>query len=74
LKEEEADILVNAFKDIYQLVFDQEIVAIRSGKEGSSWISPQQLDSLTRRHLRESFRAVASIQASFEYQWESRLS
>jgi len=74
LKEDEADILVNVFKDIYQLVFDQEIDAIRSGKEGSSWISPQQLDSLTRRHLRESFRAVASIQASFEYQWELRLS
>jgi CBS domain-containing protein len=64
LKEDEADILVNVFKDIYQLVFDQEIGAIRSGKEGSSWISPQQLDSLTRRHLRESFRAVASILAS----------
>ena len=74
LKEDEADILVNAFKDIYQLIFEQEITSIRSGKEGSSWISPQQLDSLTRRHLRESFRAVAAIQNRIQSVWESRVS
>ena len=73
LKDEEADILINAFKDIYQLVFEEEIAAIRSGREGSSWISPQHLDSLTRRHLRESFRAVAAIQTRFQNEWESRL-
>ena len=74
LKEDEADVLVNAFEDIYQLVFEQEIEAIRGGKEGSSWISPQNLDSLTRRHLRESFRAVASIQNRIQSEWESRVS
>jgi len=74
LKEDEADVLVNAFKDIYQLIFEQEIEAIRGGKEGSSWISPQSLDSLTRRHLRESFRAVAEIQNRIQSEWESRLS
>ncbi len=74
LKEDEADILVNAFKDIYQLIFDQEIASIRSGKEGSSWISPHSLDSLTRRHLRESFRAVAAIQNRIQAEWESRVS
>ena len=73
LKEEEADILINAFKDIYQLVFEAEIAAIRGGREGSSWISPQNLDSLTRRHLRESFRAVSAIQTRFYNEWESRL-
>lgn len=73
LKNEEGDILINAFKDIYQLVFEQEIAAVRSGGEGSSWVSPQHLDSLTRRHLRESFRAVASIQGSFQSEWQSRL-
>jgi CBS domain-containing protein len=72
LKEEDGEILINAFKDIYQLVFDNEIAAIRNGNEASSWISPDQLDSLTRRHLRESFRAVASIQANIQYEWESR--
>ena len=74
LKEDEADILVNAFKDIYQLIFEREIVSIRSGEEGSSWISPQDLDSLTRRHLRESFRAVAAIQNRIQSEWESRVS
>ena len=73
LKEEEADILINAFKDIYQLVFEAEIAAIRSGREGSSWISPHNLDSLTRRHLRESFRAVSAIQTRFYNEWETRL-
>ncbi len=73
LREEEADILINAFKDIYQLVFEAEIVAIRGGREGSSWISPQSLDSLTRRHLRESFRAVSAIQTRLHNEWETRL-
>ena len=74
LKEDEADILGTAFKDICQLIFEQEIMSIRSGKEGSSWISPQNLDSLTRRHLRESFRAVAAIQNRIQSEWESRVS
>lgn len=74
LKDEESDVLVGAFKDIYQLVFEQEVEAIRSGREGSSWISPQHLDSLTRRHLRESFRAVAAIQTRIQGEWETRLS
>ena len=73
LREEEADILINAFKDIYELVFEAEIAAIRGGREGSSWISPQSLDSLTRRHLRESFRAVSAIQTRFHNEWETRL-
>ena len=73
LKDEEADILVNAFRDIYQLVFETEIAALRSGQEGSNWISPAHLDSLTRRHLRECFRAVATIQTRFDNEWESRL-
>ena len=73
LKEDEAGILTTAFEDIYQLIFEQEIMSIRSGKEGSSWISPQNLDSLTRRHLRESFRAVAAIQNRIQGEWESRV-
>lgn len=73
LDAEEADILINAFKDIYQLAFENEIESIRQGREGSSWISPQDLDALTRRHLRESFRAVASIQTRFQNEWQSRL-
>ena len=74
LESEESEILISAFKDIYQLAFEHEIEAVRHGREGSSWVSPQTLDSLTRRHLRESFRAVATIQNRFQLEWESRLS
>lgn len=73
LHKDEADVLTGAFKDIYQLAFEREISAIRAGKAGSSWISPDQLDPLTRRHLRESFRAVSNIQTSIQNEWESRL-
>ena len=73
LESEEGEILVNAFRDIYQLAFENEIDAIRHGREGSSWISPQKLDALTRRHLRESFRAVATIQTRFQIEWQTRL-
>jgi CBS domain-containing protein len=74
LKNDEADILITAFKDIYELAFEEEILAIRSGRAASNWISPEHLDSLTRRHLRESFRAVAAIQTRMQSEWESRLS
>lgn len=73
LNKEEAEILTTAFRDIYQLAFENEIEAVRHGREGSSWVAPQNLDALTRRHLRESFRAVATIQARFQLEWESRL-
>jgi CBS domain-containing protein len=73
LKNDEADILITAFKDIYELAFEEEIGAIRSGRAASNWISPDHLDSLTRRHLRESFRAVAAIQMRIQSEWESRL-
>ena len=73
LSYEEAEILSNAFRDIYQLVFEHEISAIHAGEVGSTWIEPQHLDSLTRRHLRESFRAVASIQSRIQGDWESRI-
>ncbi len=73
LSQEEAEILGNAFRDIYQLVFEHEIAAIHAGEIGSTWIDPQHLDSLTRRHLRESFRAVASIQSRIQSNWKSRI-
>lgn len=70
---EEAEILSSAFSGIHQLVFDEEIAAIRAGRPVSPWISPDSLDSVTRRHLRETFRAVSNIQASMESDWSARL-
>lgn len=74
LTDDEADVLIGAFKDVYQLAFEQEVAAIKSGRTGSSWVAPQHLDSLTRRHLRESFRSIAAVQTRVENDWQTRLS
>ena len=73
LQGEEPEVLSSAFTDIHQLVFDEEIAAIRAGRPATTWISPESLDSLTRRHLREIFRAISSIQATMESDWSARL-
>jgi CBS domain-containing protein len=73
LRNEESEILITAFRDIYQLIFEQEIATIRAGRRASTLISPNHLDSLTRRHLRETFRAISTIQNRIHSDWESRL-
>jgi CBS domain-containing protein len=73
LTQDEADTLVGAFEGIYGLIFDHETQAIRSGAIPSTFIAPKDLDTLTRRHLRESFRAVALIQGRVEQEWRLRL-
>ncbi len=70
---EEAEILTNSFTNIYELVFEEEIAAIRTGRQASTWIAPDHLDSLTRRHLRETFRAIATIQNRVQGEWEMRI-
>ncbi len=70
---EELEILTAAFTGIHQLVFDEEIAAIRDGRRPTTWISPDSLDSLTRRHLRETFRAISGIQSKIESEWIRRL-
>ena len=71
---EEGDVLIGAFTEIHQLVFDEEIADIRAGRKANTWISPDSLDSLTRRHLRESFRSISGIQGIIESEWRRRLS
>ena len=73
LQGDEASVLVGAFTEIHQLVFDEEIVAIRAGSKPTTWVSPNSLDSLTRRHLRETFRSISSIQSTIENEWMKRL-
>ncbi len=72
LRGDEAEVLVSAFTNIHQLVFDEEISAIRSGIRPNPWITPGALDSLTRRHLRETFRAISHIQSTVENNWVKR--
>jgi CBS domain-containing protein len=75
LTSDEADTLVRAFEYIYALLLDKEIAAIRSNDSTpSTWIAPKELDTLTRRHLREAFRAVAEVQNRLDGDWVARLS
>ena len=74
LTADEAETLAGAFKDVYELLLRQEVAAIRdrSGRL-SNWIAPRDLDPLTRRHLRDSFRAISSVQAQVENGWKHRM-
>ncbi len=75
LTADETETLVRAFEYIYGLILGREIEAIRAGDTSTTtWIAPNQLDTLTRRYLRESFRAVAEVQNRLDSEWVARLS
>jgi CBS domain-containing protein len=72
---DETETLVRAFEYIYGLLLGREIEAIRAGDTAATtWIAPNQLDTLTRRYLREAFRAVAEVQNRLDGEWVARLS
>jgi CBS domain-containing protein len=73
LTADEAETLAGAFKDVYELLLRQEVAAIRAGQSASTWIAPRDLDPLTRRHLRDSFRAISSVQSQVENEWKFRM-
>ncbi|RDH78767.1 CBS domain-containing protein [Mycolicibacterium moriokaense] len=75
LTTDEADTLVRAFEYLYGLLLDNEIRALRTNAPASStWIAPKELGTLTRRYLREAFRAVAEVQNRLDSEWVERLS
>ena len=75
LTTDETEVLVRAFEYVYGLVLDREIEAIRHNDPATTtWIAPKELDTLTRRYLREAFRAVAEVQNRLEGEWVARLS
>lgn len=69
----EADTLIRAFDDIYGLTYQREISALKTGRTATTWVTPGELDDLTRRHLRESFRAVSTIQTTVVNKWRERI-
>jgi signal-transduction protein with cAMP-binding, CBS, and nucleotidyltransferase domain len=74
LTTDEAGTLVRAFEYIYELLLDNEIHAFRTGApKASTWIAPKELGTLTRRCLREAFRAVAEVQNRLNSEWVTRL-
>jgi CBS domain-containing protein len=75
LTADETETMVRAFEYIYGLILGREIEAIRVGdRTTTTWIEPKQLDTLTRRYLREAFRAVAEVQNRLDSEWVVRLS
>jgi CBS domain-containing protein len=73
LTADEADTLAGGFDDIYTLLLRHEARAIRSGVTPTTYLAPRELDTLTRRHLRETFRAIALVQARVDGDAMSRL-
>jgi len=73
LTADEADTLAGGFDGIYALLLRRQVEAIRAGQTPSTYIAPRDLDTLTRRHLRETFRAVALVQARVDRDWLHRL-
>jgi len=72
LTRDEADTLIAAHEQIFALLLEREIDAVRAGVRADTYLAPDSLDSLTRRHLRESFRAIAHVQNRLESVWTNR--
>jgi CBS domain-containing protein len=62
LSRDEADTLTSAFTMYHSLLTEERILALRRSEAPNTSIAPGQLDPLTRRHLRDGFRATAQIQ------------
>jgi len=73
LTADEASSLTGAFEEIFGLVMAREIEAIKVGTRPSRYLAPRDLDSLTRRLLRETFRVISAVQATLEGEWISRV-
>jgi CBS domain-containing protein len=58
----DAHTLQDAFGLITSLRLDHQVEQLRAGHEPDDHVDPAALSALTRSHLREAFRAVASIQ------------
>jgi CBS domain-containing protein len=70
---DEADSLEGAFVMIYELLLEREAAALRAGAAPSRHLDPDDVDALTRRHLRAAFREVGRIQGELERDGASRI-
>jgi CBS domain-containing protein len=73
LSSDEAETLAGGFESLYGLLMRHEVQALRDGVAPSTYVVPEELDTLTRRHLRETFRAVALVQDRVDRAWRYRL-
>ena len=70
---DEAQTLAGAFDDVYGLLLRHEAEALSRGGEPTTYIAPRDLDTLTRRHLRETFRVIRAVQERIDENWMARL-
>jgi CBS domain-containing protein len=62
LSEANAHTLLEAFDLVNTLRLGHQVQQLRAGQAPDNFVDPASLSSLTRSHLKEAFRAVASIQ------------
>ncbi len=70
---DESETLVGAHTEIFSLLMEREIESIRAGTALNHHVDPKSLDPLTRRYLRESFRAITSVQTTLQGEWVTRV-
>ncbi|WP_395695845.1 putative nucleotidyltransferase substrate binding domain-containing protein [Nocardioides sp.] len=73
LSRDEAETLTAAFEQTYELLLERDLAAIAAGTTASTYVNPRELDTLTRRHLRETFRTIAAVQEDLAGSWSDRL-
>jgi CBS domain-containing protein len=73
LSTDEADTLAGGFDNVYSMLLRHEARAVRGATTPTTYFTPGELDTLTRRHLRESFRAIALVQDRVDRDWMRRL-
>lgn len=62
LSRDEADTLISAFTMYHSLLTEERILGMKRAEAPKTSIAPAHLDPLTRRHLRDGFRATAQVQ------------
>jgi CBS domain-containing protein len=73
LTADEAQTLIGGYESVYALLLDHEVAALRAGGQPETFIAPRDLDTLARRHLRETFRAIIHVQERLDQYWARRL-
>jgi CBS domain-containing protein len=68
----DAHTLEDAFELVSGLRLGHQIQQLRDGSEPDDYVDPAMLSGLTRSHLREAFRAVASIQKRIAAEIQAR--
>jgi CBS domain-containing protein len=58
----DARTLEDAFELIAALRMQHQVRQVRAGEPPDDYVDPAELSALTRSHLKEAFRAVASVQ------------